>query len=94
MSSAVGDASDKFVSLSSSDDESEYSEREYLSQDESSDEDVRESLSKLQPYQFELEHDGKDYQTDSESDSDDNCDQSIHSAKSQGEEKGVGKRVV
>ena len=48
MSSAVGDASDEFVSSSSSDDESEYSEREYLSQDESSDEDVRESLSKLQ----------------------------------------------
>ena len=39
--------------------------------------------------QFEPEHDGKDYQTDSESDSDDNCDQSIHSAKSQGEEKRV-----
>ena len=45
---AVGDATGEFVSLSSSDDESEYSAREYLSQDESSDEDVRESLSKLQ----------------------------------------------
>ena len=72
MSSTVGDASGEFVSLSSSDEESEYSEKEYLSQEESSDEMYVNLF--LNFNQFEPEHDGKEYQTDSESDSDDNCD--------------------
>ena len=47
MSSTVGDASDDYKSSCSSEDESEPSGREYSSQDESSDEDVRETLSCL-----------------------------------------------
>lgn len=44
MSSTVEDASDDYKSSSLSEDESEPSGREYSSQDESSDEDVRETV--------------------------------------------------
>ena len=87
MSSTDGDASDDYKSSSSSEDESEPSGREYSSQDESSDEDVRETLSCLQPYQFEPGVVGKISETDSESDSDDTSSVHSHNVKVDAEER-------